>query len=359
MIDRNLCWRALVERDSAFDGRFYYSVKTTGVYCMPSCAAREPRPENVAFFETREEAENAGYRACKRCHPDLSSSERGYVSKVAEICRMIEGSGDVPRLDALAKEAGLSVSRFHRIFKEIVGVTASVYAKACRANRMQVHLGRGETSVSEAIYDAGFNSGSRFYESSNAMLGMTASSYKSGGENVEIRFATGECFLGKILVAASLKGICAIFLGDDPEILERDLRTRFPKALVVTGDADFEQTITKVTAFIEAPAKGLDLPLDIQGTAFQQRVWQALREIPIGTRLSYQQVAEKIGDPHSVRAVAKACASNSIAIAIPCHRVVRKDGDISGYRWGVGRKRKLLEREAESGAGSELLQDEK
>ncbi|MDF3834596.1 bifunctional DNA-binding transcriptional regulator/O6-methylguanine-DNA methyltransferase Ada, partial [Cupriavidus basilensis] len=251
-----------------------------------------------------------------------------------------------PTLDALAAQAGLSPYHFHRVFKAVTGLTPKAYADAHRARKLRTRLGRSG-SVTEAIYDAGFNSNSRFYEASDQMLGMTASRYRAGGANTDIRFAVGECSLGSILVAQSERGVCAILLGDDPDALARELQDQFPKANLIGGDAGFEQLIARVVGLIEAPSLGLDLPLDVRGTAFQERVWQALREIPAGTTASYAEIAARIGAPRAMRAVAQACGANHIAVAIPCHRVVRSDGQLSGYRWGVERKRELLDREAQ------------
>src|ERR671922_248272 len=338
-------WASVVARDPGADGTFYYSVKTTGVYCHPSCAARRARPENVRFHTTREEAEKAGLRPCKRCKPNQPSLVKQYPAKVTKACRLIEDSEKAPSLEELANHAGMSTYHFHRVFKTITGLTPREYAVAHRAKRVRNELGRSGT-VTEAIYDAGYSSNGRFYETSNEVLGMTPSNYRAGGASTEIRFAVGECPLGSILVAQSERGVCAILLGDDPGKLVRDLQDRFPRANLIGGDAEFERLVSKVVGFIEAPALGLDLPLDIRGTAFQQRVWQALREIPAGSTASYADIADRIGAPNSVRAVAQACAANALAVAIPCHRVVRNDGALSGYRWGVDRKRALLKREA-------------
>ena len=341
-IDEDWRWKALRTRDAAQDGRFVYAVRTTGVYCRPSCGARPPRPENVAFFADGDEARAAGFRPCKRCRPD---EERREARIVADACRAIEAAEEMPRLDDLAAGAGLSPSHFHRLFRKATGLTPRAYGAAERARRVRAGLAREEASVTEAIYDAGFNASSRFYEVSNAMLGMTPTDYKAGGATMRIRFAVGQCSLGAILVARSDRGVCAITIGDDPDALVRDLQDRFPRAELVGGDASFETTVAAVVGFVEAPRTGLDLPLDIRGTAFQQRVWQALREIPPGETATYAEVARRIGDPKAVRAVAGACAANAIAVAIPCHRVVRTDGSLSGYRWGVARKRTLLARE--------------
>lgn len=338
-------WVQVMARDARADGAFFYSVATTGVYCRPSCGARHPRPENVRFHVSREEAETAGFRPCKRCTPDQPSLAEQYSAKVTAACRLIEASDEIPVLETLAQAVGMSQYHFHRIFKQITGVTPRAYAVAHRAARVREALGRS-ASVTGAIMEAGFNSTSRFYEKSNAVLGMTPQALRKGGANIDIRFALGECSLGAILVAQSERGICAILMGDDPDTLAHDLQDRFPKANLIGGDAAFEKLVAQVVGFVEAPAKGLDLPLDIRGTAFQQRVWQALRDIPAGATASYLDIAKRIGSPTSVRAVAGACAANALAVAIPCHRVVRNDGGLSGYRWGVERKHALLTREA-------------
>jgi AraC family transcriptional regulator of adaptative response/methylated-DNA-[protein]-cysteine methyltransferase len=338
-------WAAVIARDRRADGTFYYSVATTGVYCRPSCGSRQPNPKNVRFHLTTADAERAGFRPCRRCRPDRPSLERLHAAKVAAICRVIEAADATPSLAALAKRAGLSLYHFHRVFKNVTGVTPRAYAAAHRATRVRNELEKRSKTVTEAIYDAGFNSNGRFYETSDQLLGMTPSDYRAGGVDTEIRFAVGECSLGSILVAQSPKGVCAILLGDDPDALARDLQDRFPRARLVGGDAAFERTVATVIGFVEAPALGLDLPLDVRGTVFQQRVWQALREIPVGTTASYSEIAERIGAPRRARAVAQACGANALAVAIPCHRVVKSDGTVSGYRWGVERKRSLLTRE--------------
>lgn len=348
-VRRDPRWAAVVARDAAADGTFFYSVETTGVYCRPSCAARPARPENVGFHATAEDAERAGFRACKRCKPGQPSLAEAQAGQIAELCRFIESAETTPSLGDLASRAGLSVYHLHRVFKAITGLTPKAYAAAHRAERVRAGLAKSGT-VTEAIYEAGYNSNGRFYETSNQVLGMTPTSYRKGGADTEIRFAIGECSLGSILVAASDRGVCAIQLGDDPGKLARDLQDRFPNAALVGGDAEFERLVARVVGFVEAPGVGLDLPLDVRGTAFQQRVWTALRGVPAGATVSYTDLAERVGAPKSARAVAQACASNLIAVAIPCHRVVRSDGALSGYRWGVERKRALLDREREASA---------
>ena len=338
-------WAAVQAHDARADGRFFYSVKTTGVYCRPSCGARPARPENVAFHATAADAERAGFRPCKRCKPDQPSLAEQHAAMVTSACRMIEQAEAIPTLDQLAEPTGLSPFHFHRVFKAVTGVTPKQYAAAHRSRRVRDELAHG-ASVTSAIFDAGYNASSRFYETASQVLGMTPSNYRAGGADSEIHFAIGECSLGSILVAQSERGVCAILLGEDPDALARDLQDRFPKARLIGGDRDYEQLVAQVVGFIEAPAIGLDLPLDVRGTAFQQRVWRALRDIPAGSTVSYSEIARRIGSPKSVRAVAGACAANMLAVAIPCHRVVRNDGGLSGYRWGVQRKRALLDREA-------------
>jgi AraC family transcriptional regulator of adaptative response/methylated-DNA-[protein]-cysteine methyltransferase len=338
-------WAAVVARERSADGQFFYSVATTGVYCRPSCAARLARPENVRFHATGAEAEAAGFRPCKRCKPDQPALAEQHAATVAAICRLIEAADEAPALDALARRAGLSPHHFHRVFKAVTGLTPKAYAAAARAKRVRAELASAG-SVTDAIYGAGFNSNGRFYATSDQVLGMTPTDYRAGGANTEIRFAVGECSLGAILVARSERGVCAILMGDDPDALARDLQDRFPRAQLLGGDAEFEHWVAKVVGFVDAPALGLDLPLDVRGTAFQQRVWQALQQIPVGSTASYTEIANRIGAPKSVRAVASACAANALAVAIPCHRVVRNDGGLSGYRWGVERKRALLARES-------------
>lgn len=340
-------WAAVAARDPAADGRFFYSVRTTGIYCRPSCAARPARPENVAFHDTAEAARAAGFRPCLRCKPDQLPAAALQAAKVAELCRYIETADPAPTLTELALHAGLSSSHLHRLFKAVTGLTPKAYATAHRARRLREALGRSGSTVTDAIYDAGYNSGGRFYEEADEVLGMTASRYRAGGAGTQIRFAIGQCSLGAILVAQSDRGVCAILIGDDPDTLAHELQDRFPKAQLIGGDAAFERLVARVVGFVEAPRIGLDLPLDVRGTAFQQRVWQALRDIPAGRTASYTEIAARIGAPTAARAVAQACAANALAVAIPCHRVVRSDGALSGYRWGVERKRALLEREAQ------------
>jgi AraC family transcriptional regulator, regulatory protein of adaptative response / methylated-DNA-[protein]-cysteine methyltransferase len=338
-------WSAVVARNRSYDGNFYYSVTSTGVYCRPSCPARRAKRANVRFHDTIADAQAAGFRPCKRCRPNEASLDVQHASIIANACRLIEEAEEAPKLDELAQSVGLSLYHFHRLFKTITGVTPKAYAVAHRQKRVREKLGKSK-SVTEAIYDSGFNSSGRFYADSARVLGMTPSAFRDGGANADIKFAVGECSLGSILVAASDKGVCAISFGDEPDALVRDLQDTFPRARLIGGDVDFEQLVAKVVGFVEAPKFGLDLPLDVRGTAFQQRVWAALRDISPGSTVSYAELAQRIGESKAVRAVAGACAANKIAVAIPCHRVVRNDGALSGYRWGVERKRMLLDREA-------------
>ncbi|MER8752289.1 bifunctional DNA-binding transcriptional regulator/O6-methylguanine-DNA methyltransferase Ada [Mesorhizobium sp. M1050] len=342
-------WARIVARDKSADGEFWYSVATTGVYCRPSCPSRRANPRNVQLHGTLEQARATGFRPCRRCNPDGPSLEAGNAAMVAVACRRIEQSEEEPSLAELADAAGRSAGYFHRIFKAVTGLTPKNYAAAHCAARVRRGLEDG-VSVTAAIYDAGFNSSGRFYEKSTGMLGMTPTRYRAGGAHEEIRFAVGESSLGTILVASSQKGVASILLGDDPDALVRDLQDRFPRARLIGGDRDYEALVARVVGFVEAPSLGLDLPLDVRGTAFQQRVWQALQDIPVGQTVSYAEIAESIGTPKATRAIAVACAANKLAIAIPCHRVIRKDGALSGYAWGAERKRALLDREAAVGS---------
>jgi len=346
-IEHDPRWARVVARDRSSDGSFWYSVATTGVYCRPSCPSRKANPRNVRFHGSIAEAEGAGFRPCLRCKPREPGAEAQNAETIARACRMIEEAEEIPSLAQLADAAELSPSYFHRLFKAATGVTPKAYAASHRASKIRAGL-RSSNSVTEAIYAAGFNSSGRFYEKSGELLGMTPTHFRRGGVDAEIRFAVGECSLGSILVAKSEKGVCAILLGDDPEALLRDLQDRFDKARLIGGDASFEDLVAKVVGLIEAPGIGLDLPLDVRGTAFRQRVWAALRDIPAGETVTYSDIAKKIGDPKSARAVAGACAANALAVAIPCHRVVRNDGSLSGYRWGIERKRALLGRETKA-----------
>lgn len=338
-------WAQVLARDKSADGKFWYSVATTGVYCKPSCPSRTANPKNVQIHDTLKSATTTGFRPCKRCNPDRPSQDCENAALIAKVCRLIEESEEELSLEKLAESAGRSASYFHRVFKSGTGLTPKDYAAAHRAKKVREGLATGQ-SVTEAIYDAGFNSSGRFYEKSTDMLGMTPSQYRNGGTNEEIKFAVADTSLGAILVASSKKGVASILLGDDPDELVRDLQDRFPKAKLIGADPDYETLVARVVAFVEAPQIGLNLPLDVRGTVFQQRVWQTLQQIPVGKTVSYSEIARRIGAPKAVRAVAGACAANNLAVAVPCHRVIRNDGSPSGYAWGIERKRKLLDREA-------------
>ena len=338
-------WAAVAARDPRADGRFVYAVRTTGVYARPSSAARLPNPANVEYFATAAAAEAAGYRPSRRVAGDRTTIAARHAVLVTDACRRLERAEAAPALDELARTAGMSPHHFHRVFKSVTGVTPKAYALASRARRMRERLTRPGGSITDAMLDAGFNASSRFYDDARGVLGMRPKDYRAGGANVAIRFAAGETSLGSILVAQSGRGVCAILLGDDPAKLVRDLQDQFPRAELIGGDASFEKLVARVVGFVETPALGFDLPLDVRGTAFQQRVWQALRRIPPGKTVTYAEIARRIGQPRAVRAVGQACGANPLAVAIPCHRVVRDDGGLSGYRWGIARKRELLDRE--------------
>ncbi|WFS62169.1 bifunctional DNA-binding transcriptional regulator/O6-methylguanine-DNA methyltransferase Ada [Pseudodesulfovibrio thermohalotolerans] len=339
---------AVMSRDASAEG-FCYAVRTTGVYCRPGCPSRAPRPENVVFFDTPAQAEAAGYRPCKRCRPDDPAHRDIASARIVAACRAIEQTirdDAPPPLAVLAEDAGLSPSHFQRLFKARTGISPKEYARAMQDERVRRALAQGR-SVTEAIHGAGFGSPSRFYERAARTMGMNASVYRKGGKGMTIRHAVAESFLGPVLAGFTDKGVCAIEFGDTPEALVQALRERFPAADIRDGQPEFARLLQEVADFISRPAQGLDLPLDIQGTAFQQRVWRELTRIPPGETRSYTDIALAIERPEAVRAVAAACAANPLAVAVPCHRVLRKSGYLAGYRWGLDRKRALLDREKE------------
>lgn len=340
--DADRRWRAVLARDPALDTGFVYAVVTTGIYCRPACPSRRPHRRNVDFFADAATAAQAGYRACKRCHPDRPTDQP--TAMIAQACNLIATAEQPPALTELAARAGLSPSHFHRTFRKITGVTPGDYAAHVRAQRIRRSLGTAQTTT-EAIYDAGFRAPSRFYAASREMLGMTVETYRRGGQKMRIMSAAARCSLGIVLVAATDQGVCAVLIGDDAVELDADLERRFPKAVHATANADMERLVAGVVAAIDVPSRAQDLPLDIRGTAFELRVWQALRAIPPGQTRSYGDVAAAIGAPRSARAVARACGANPLAVVVPCHRVVGAGGALTGYRWGLERKRQLLERE--------------
>lgn len=339
-------WQAVLERDANADAHFVYAVLSTGTYASPSAAARRPKPENVRYFDSPEQAQAAGFRANRHRHADRQELAQKHRQAVTQACRLIETKQPAPSLNELAAAVELSPYHFHRIFKAQTGLTPHAYAQALRTRRLRHTLDAPQTSITRAIYDAGYGAASRFYEESPTLLGMSARSFRQAGHGNTIRFAIAQCSLGALLVAESERGICAISLGDDAEALLIELQERFKAAQLIGADPQFERRVAQVVALVENPAIGLDLPLDIQGTTFQQRVWEILRSIPVGQTLSYTDIAQRLGQPRAVRAVARACATNTLAVAIPCHRVVRRDGDLAGYRWGLERKRSLLDRES-------------
>ena len=351
MLDLEACWTAVENRDAVADGSFFYGVRTTGVYCRPGCASRRPLRRNTAFFETTAAAEAAGFRACKRCRPADGSAASRHLAAIEKACALLRTSETVPSLGELADAACISRFHFHRVFKQITGVTPRDYARSHRLGRLGEKLDAGQP-IASSIYASGFGSSSRAYEAAPAALGMTPGTRRRGGSGETIRFVTVATPLGWALVAATERGICMTALGDDRDSLVEALRQRFPAAAVIAEDAGLKEWADRIVRFITAPDQNLDLPLDIRGTAFQARVWRALQKIPLGKTASYSEIAAALGQPKAVRAVAQACAANKLALIVPCHRVIRTDGDLGGYRWGLERKRALLARER-AAAGSD------
>ncbi len=337
-------WQAVLRRDRAADGRFVYAVRTIGVYCRPSCAARRPRPENVLFHATAEAAERAGFRPCQRCRPAEARPADAEAAVISRLCRLIDEADQPPSLGALAGEVGLSRFHLQRRFKAVTGLTPSAYASARRAERLRGTL-RSSGSVTDAVYDAGYGSPAAAYRDADRWLGMTPTAYRAGGAGAAIRYVVERSSLGRVLIGATARGVCAILLGDDADSLIAELGRRFPRASRVPGGADMGELVAAVVRLVEDPTRPARLPLDLQGTAFQLRVWSALARIPPGRTVSYAELAAAVGAPSAARAVARACATNHVAVAIPCHRVIRGDGGLSGYRWGIERKRALLARE--------------
>jgi AraC family transcriptional regulator of adaptative response/methylated-DNA-[protein]-cysteine methyltransferase len=341
MLDFEQCWAALQGRDAGAAGGFFYGVRTTGVYCRPGCTSRLPRRTNTVFFETLAEAEAAGLRPCKRCRPTEASSAARHVAAIERACALLRNGEELPTTAELADAAGLSRYHFHRVFKQITGATPRDYARTHRLGKLADKLAAGQP-VTEAIYASGFGSSSRAYEAAPAGLGMTPAARRRGGGGETIRFTTVETPLGWALVAATERGVCMTALADHRDSLVAALRARFPAAEIIADETALKDWADKIVGFITAPDRALDLPLDIQGTAFQAQVWRALQKIPLGTTASYAEIAAALGQPTAVRAVAQACAANKLALLVPCHRVIRNDGDLGGYRWGLERKRALL-----------------
>ncbi len=352
MLNSEQCWAALASRDARADGAFVYAVRTTGIYCRPGCASRLPRRENVAFYADPAAAETAGFRPCKRCRPSEASSGERRLAAIGRACALIRAQDALPSLSELADAAGISRFHFHRVFKQITGTTPREWGKAHRLGRFAAQLDSGE-SVADAVYAAGFGASSRAYEAAPNGLGMTPGARRHGGRGETIRFTTVRTALGWALVAATERGICMTALGDERAPLEAELRRCFPAALIWPADPALAGWAERIVHFITRPGAQPDLPLDISGTAFQALVWRALQKIPPGRTSTYREIAAALGRPRAVRAVAQACASNKLALLVPCHRVVRKGGELAGYRWGIERKRALIAREREAAAAAE------
>ncbi len=342
-MENEIFWQAVTTNDARFDGAFFLGVKTTGIYCKPSCRARLPKRENVEFYRTPAAAEGSGFRACLRCRPATVKAVDPQIAKVLRACELIERD-ELVSLDDLADELGVSPYHFQRSFKEIIGISPKKYAEAKRMEKFKSEV-RGGSDVVTAMYDAGFGSSSRLYEKAAENLGMTPTTYKKGGEGMKINYTVTDCELGRILVGRTIKGLCSVAFADDDAELEQNLKEEYPNAEIIKDAGVLKSFVDEILQHLAGKQKRLDLPLDIQATAFQMRVWELLRKIPFGETVSYSQIAEMLGDKKKVRAVAQACAKNRVAVVIPCHRVVASDGKLSGYRWGVDRKRKLLEHE--------------
>lgn len=350
-LDETRCWQALVARDRSFDGLFYYGVKTTGVYCRPSCASRQPKRENVSFFALPAAARQAGFRACRRCQPDRTQLRDPQAELIQSVCRLIDAaSEELPDLATLSAEVRLSQFHLQRLFKKLMGITPRQYAEARRTAAFKARLQAGD-SVSTATYEAGYGSSSRLYEKAAEQLGMTPAVYRKGGKGMKINYATADCPLGLLLVAATDKGICAVTLGDKAEKLRQDLAAEFPQAEITCDEAELQSQVQTLIAHLQGQLPHPDLPLDVRGTAFQQRVWAELRRIPYGQTVSYSELARRIAQLAATRAVARACATNPAALVTPCHRVIRESGELGGYRWGIERKRNLLEKEQATASG--------
>jgi AraC family transcriptional regulator of adaptative response/methylated-DNA-[protein]-cysteine methyltransferase len=339
-------WNAVLSKDRGFDGQFVFAVSSTGIYCRPSCPSRQPKRENVSFFALPAVAESAGFRACLRCHPDKVPTADPQIAMVQQVCRFIETSNGEPvTLDSLSEQVGVSSFHLQRTFKSIMGMSPSEYAETRRVNKFKQSVQSGE-KITDAIYDAGFGSSSRLYELASSQLGMTPATYGKGGRGAVIRYAIADSPLGRLLVAATDKGVCSVRLGDSDEALTNELQREFFAAEILLDENRLRPALAAVVDHLNDKTPRIDLPLDIRATAFQRQVWEQLQKIPAGETYSYTEVAKGIGQEKAVRAVARACASNPVALVIPCHRVIREDKSLGGYRWGLDRKKKLLEREA-------------
>lgn len=339
-------WTAVLTKDARFDGQFVFAVSSTGIYCRPSCPARRARRDRVSFFQSPESAEQAGFRACRRCHPRDARAGDTQTQMAQQICRIIEeNEGEPVTLSMLSEQLGVSAFHLQRTFKSIMGISPRRYAEACRVNRFKQGVRQGE-AITSAIYDAGFGSSSRLYESASAQLGMTPATYGKGGRGAMISYAIVASSLGRLLVAATDKGVCSVMLGDSDAALKADLMKEFPAAEIRHDEQPLRVSLDAIVAHLKDKSPRIDLPLDIQATAFQRQVWEQLRAIPYGQTHSYSEVAKAMGQEKAVRAVARACATNPVALVIPCHRVIREDKSLGGYRWGLERKKKLLETEA-------------
>lgn len=352
VLDNPELWNAVVSRDPSRDGSFVFAVRSTGIYCRPSCPARRPRREQVSFFQIPEAAEQAGFRACRRCHPRRAQASDPRIELVRQICHAIDEHDEEPQtLKTLSAETGVSAHHLQRTFKEIMGITPRQYAESRRLNQFKANVKQG-ASVTEAMYDAGYGSSRGLYEQSSSRLGMTPATYGRGGKGMRIIYTTADCSLGRLLVAATERGVCSVALGDSDAKLVAALFAEYPNASIDSQDTEISPSLNlwlhEVLKLIAGKTPHADLPLDVQATAFQWQVWEELRRIPRGATRSYQEIAEAIGKPKAVRAVARACASNHVALVIPCHRVIREDKGLGGYRWGMERKERLLKEEAVS-----------
>ena len=349
-MEKEIYWQAFSERNPRFDGVFYTGVRTTGIFCKPSCTARLPKRENVVFFDTSKQAEEGGFRACLRCKPKEEKAIDPQVEAVVKACEMLE-SEDQVTLEDLGAEIGMSAHHLQRVFKEIIGVSPKKYAEAKRMDKFKTGIRHGSDVVT-AMYDAGFGSSSRLYEKAAENMGMTPAVYQKGGKGMEINYTITDSDIGRMLVARTPKGVCAVTFGEDDAALIENLEKEYPQAAITSDAKDLKDSVSAIIQYLAGKDKKLDLPIDVQATAFQMQVWEALRKIPYGETVSYSQLAEMMGDKKKVRAVASACARNRVALVIPCHRVVGSDGKLTGYRWGVERKKQLLEKESKAAASA-------